>query len=197
MLRCETANHTRFQIKTKKVIKKKSGTRGKKKTRKKRSSTRFVCGTFSFWGCKQRFLFFFKLLVFAPWPLDLICMLVKITLANESDIVFHFCFLVWGVRVASVLCVCITLVSFFSWCTFPLQSYWSLSCDHGLDFGVFWLSFATAPACRRQVTRNQSRVHFCSRSCNKSTIQVYWISPEPDSQGFAGPTSLTLFVLII
>ena len=42
---------------------------------------------------------------------------------------FHF---VWSIRFVSVI-VCILLFCMFSsWGNLPLQSYWSLSCDHGL-----------------------------------------------------------------
>ena len=48
----------------------------------------------------------------------------------------HNFIFVWGIRLVSVIMVCITfffhLIS--SWGNFPLQSYWGLSCDHGLRY---------------------------------------------------------------
>ena len=45
----------------------------------------------------------------------------------------HIFILDWGIRFVSVI-VCFTFCFylFSSWGNFPLQSYWSLSCDHGL-----------------------------------------------------------------
>ena len=43
-----------------------------------------------------------------------------------------FIFLVWGMRFVSVVVCIFCFFLFSSWGNLPLQSYWSLSCDHGL-----------------------------------------------------------------
>ena len=49
-----------------------------------------------------------------------------------ADLVFYF---VWGVRFVSDIVCIISCFLFSSWGNLPLQSYWSLSCDHGLHCG--------------------------------------------------------------
>ena len=45
----------------------------------------------------------------------------------------HSFIFVWGIRFVSVIvCIIFCFYLFSSWGDFPLQSYWSLSCDHGL-----------------------------------------------------------------
>ena len=42
-------------------------------------------------------------------------------------------FFVWGIRfVSAIVCIVSCFYLFSPWGNFPLQSYWSLSCDHGL-----------------------------------------------------------------
>ena len=46
----------------------------------------------------------------------------------------HLYIFVWWTRFVSVVCNISCFYLFSSWGNFPLQSYWSLSCDHGLHF---------------------------------------------------------------
>ena len=56
-----------------------------------------------------------------------ICILIR-TYVDRT-----FLFFVWGIRFVSVIvCIIFCFYLFSSWGNFPLQSYWSLSCDHGL-----------------------------------------------------------------
>ena len=67
----------------------------------------------------------------ARWTLEYEGIYVYITYVRFS----HFFIFVWGIRFVSVnVCIILYIYLFSFWGNFPLQSYWSLSCDHGLHF---------------------------------------------------------------
>ena len=77
----------------------------------------------------------FSILVWYP------CILVR----TYADLTFFV--LVWGIRLVSVIvCIIFRVYLFSSWGNLPLQSYWSLSCDHGLHrwANVRTIQYATA-----------------------------------------------------
>ena len=52
----------------------------------------------------------------------------------------HISIFVWGIRFVSVIvCIIFCFYLFSSWGNFPLQSYWSLFCDHGLHCSDEWM----------------------------------------------------------
>ena len=98
-------------------------------------------------------LFFSSLLPFVDFDLDIVCFhpvfflwvlcchlgfgfccdswsIWYIRILIRWSLLFIF---VWGIRFVSVIvCIIFCFYMFSSWGNFPLQSYWSLPCDHAL-----------------------------------------------------------------
>ena len=93
------------------------------------------------------------------------------TYVRWSQPFYFLFFLSWGVRFVSVI-VCISSCFFFiclfsSWGNLPLQSYWSLSCDHGLHCSdqLMW---------EQQQQQQQQQQHQQQRQQHQQQQRLQW-----------------------